>query len=215
MRQPRSMTCRLKHIAARRSARSRALADEPIGACERRPHHSATAKQYCPSSSAVAPPHDDVESLLVSYSGYWMSGRPRWRRGEGRYRCAGHCISARRLQLPDHRGSEYLLAAPVPIWSYGDPVLGNSAHFDHRPGRASSHVSQFKRSSRAVALGGRLGERAAPGYSSRAACGHFHETSNFLSIGVIRVIRAAPPESAGPGPAPRTAAAPRPWPLGA
>ena len=37
-----------------RSAKSRAVADLPIGARRRVRHHSATAKQYCPSSSAVA-----------------------------------------------------------------------------------------------------------------------------------------------------------------
>jgi hypothetical protein len=34
--------------------KSQAVADLPIGARGRPPHHSATAKQYCPSSSAVA-----------------------------------------------------------------------------------------------------------------------------------------------------------------
>src|ERR1700730_4480704 len=37
-----------------RSAKSRAVADLPIGARRRVRHHSAMAKQYCPSSSTVA-----------------------------------------------------------------------------------------------------------------------------------------------------------------
>ena len=41
-------------LARRRSAGSKAIALLRIGARSGPPHHSATAKEYCPSSSAVA-----------------------------------------------------------------------------------------------------------------------------------------------------------------
>jgi hypothetical protein len=41
-------------LASRRSAGSKAIALLRIGARSGPPHHSATAKEYCPSSSAVA-----------------------------------------------------------------------------------------------------------------------------------------------------------------
>ena len=40
--------------SATRGARSQVVAALPIGACRRRQHDSATAKEYCPSSSAAA-----------------------------------------------------------------------------------------------------------------------------------------------------------------
>jgi hypothetical protein len=105
--------------------KSQAVADLPIGARGRPPHHSATAKQYCPSSSAM--PRHSMPEHGPPYEGRFCAAPPR----SGRLteaRPAGQPAGERHrigtTWIVDHVGCS-LVADPwiIELWSGCRPCI--------------------------------------------------------------------------------------------
>jgi hypothetical protein len=108
---------RVRAVAA--SVRSEAVADYPAGAHNRPRYHSATEKQYCPSSSAVAR-HSTPER-------YVASGDVPLRRNRSR-RCPNNRLSRRRVATCGGAGLRHLRPSGHPkhhrrnFWRPSDDV---------------------------------------------------------------------------------------------